>query len=94
MLFYVFDKCDLVEFIINIKDHFVMKDARLKRLGLNIKRQRKNIGLSQEKLAELLNKSRNYIGMVERAEINIPILSLFEFADALKIAPQELLTLD
>ena len=69
-----------------------MKHENLIKLGINIKIRRKSLGLAQEKLAEMVGKSRNYIGMVERAEINIPICSLFELADALKIEPKDLLT--
>ena len=67
-----------------------MKQNYLKKLGRNIKNRRKSLKYSQEKLAELVNKSRNYIGMVERAELNISVSSLFELADALKIQPKEL----
>ena len=52
-------------------------------LGKNIKYYRKQIGFSQEQLAEVLSKSRNYIGMIERAEVNIPIGTLFEIAQIL-----------
>ena len=61
-----------------------------KKLGKNIRDIRKYKGLSQEKLAELVNKTRNYIGMVERAEINVPVLVIFDIAKALNIHPKEL----
>ena len=67
-----------------------MKFAKLKKLGLSIKYARKSKGLSQEELAELINKSRNYVGMIERAEINIPVLTLFEIATSLKIDIKDL----
>ena len=60
-----------------------------KKLGKNIKFIRKNQGLSQENLAELINKSRNYVGMVERAEVNVPISVIFDIAKKLKIHPKE-----
>lgn len=60
-----------------------MKFARLKNLGKSFKFARKSQNLSQEQLAELINKSRNYVGMIERAEINVPILTLFEIAKVL-----------
>ena len=68
-----------------------MKFVKLKKLGLSIKYARKSKGLSQEELAELINKSRNYVGMIERAEINIPVLTLFEIAKSLKIDIKDLL---
>lgn len=60
-----------------------------KRLGKNIKYIRKSKGLSQEKLAELIGKSRNYIGLAERAEVNIPVSVIFDFAKALDVNPKE-----
>ncbi len=60
-----------------------MAKSDLKRLGKNIKFLRKAKGLSQEKLAEMINRSRNYIGMIERAEVNTPVDTLFDIAKAL-----------
>ena len=47
-----------------------MNKAHLKKLGNNIRLARKDKNLSQEKLAELIKKTRNYVGMIEHAEIN------------------------
>lgn len=66
----------------------LMSTKQLKKLGENIRKQRKASSLSQEKLAELIGKSRNYIGMVERAELNISVAALFDFANALKVEPK------
>ncbi len=60
-----------------------MAKSDLKKLGKNIKFLRKAKGLSQEKLAEMINRSRNYIGMIERAEVNAPVDTLFDIAKAL-----------
>lgn len=62
-----------------------MGKSDLKKLGINIKFLRKSKGLSQEKLAEMIKKSRNYIGMIERAEVNTPIATLFDISKSLKI---------
>ena len=62
-----------------------MNKILLKKLGLNIKFERKNKKLSQEKLAELIGKTRNYVGMIERAEINIPVSVLFDISRVLNI---------
>lgn len=66
-----------------------MSRVYLKKLGINIRNARINCGLSQEKLAELLGKTRNYVGMVERAELNVSVKSLFDFAKVLNVEPKE-----
>ena len=33
----------------------------------------------------MLKLSRNYIGMIERAEVNAPVATLFDIAKALKV---------
>ena len=60
----------------------------LKQLGKNIKNARQANKLSQEKLAELIGKTRNYVGMVERAELNISAKAIFDFAQALNVEPK------
>ena len=66
-----------------------MTNEKLKKLGINIKNYRKSARLSQEKMAELLKKSRNYIGMIERAEVNLPSATLFEIAEILNVKPEK-----
>lgn len=62
-----------------------MNKIYLKKLGKNIRDIRKSKNLSQEKLAELIGKSRNYIGMAERAEVNISCAVIFDLAKALNV---------
>jgi DNA-binding XRE family transcriptional regulator len=86
----IFDKSHLVENS-NKKIHNLnMAKSDLKKLGKNIKFLRKAKGLSQEKLAEIINRSRNYIGMIERAEVNTPVDTLFNIAKALHSDIKEL----
>ena len=61
------------------------------RIGNNIRTIRQRKGLSQEKLAELANVHRTYIGMIERAEKNITLVSLEKIANALEVNIEELL---
>ena len=62
--------------------------SRLAQLGKNIaklKNLRLEKGLSQEKLAELVDLSREYITRVERGQKNISLKKLFAIADALEV---------
>ena len=61
------------------------------KIGNNIRTIRQAKGLSQEKLAELANVHRTYIGMIERAEKNITLVSLEKIAMALEVSIKELL---
>ncbi|MDR2952518.1 MAG: helix-turn-helix domain-containing protein [Treponema sp.] len=60
-------------------------------VGKNIKKYRKKLDISQEKLAEKSGLHRTYIGGIERGERNITLDSLQIIAFALNIAPVELL---
>lgn len=66
-------------------------DSILKIFGDNVQRFRKNLQLSQEKLAELAGVHRTYIGMIERAEKNITLCNMEKIANALGIEISDLL---
>ncbi len=63
----------------------------LAQFGQRVKLVRHQRGLSQEKLAELSGLHRTYIGMIERAEKNITLLSIQKIANALNVELKELL---
>jgi len=65
-----------------------MIEKSFRNICQNIKYIRKSKKLSQERLAEMLGVSRNYIGMIERAEVNIPTKTLLEIAFALNVHPK------
>ena len=65
-----------------------MHKPYLKKIGKNIKNARKDKNLSQEKLAEMIGKTRNYIGMVERAETRPSVCALIDIAKALEVEPK------
>ena len=56
-----------------------------------VRAERKRLGISQEKLAELADVHRTYIGMIERGEKNITLLNIEKIAKALKIPSRKLL---
>lgn len=60
-------------------------------VGRNIRRLRRERGLSQEQLADELGVHRTYMGGVERGERNITLQSLERLAARLGVAPVSLL---
>ncbi len=59
-------------------------------MGENIRTYRRNLGWSQEKLAEKADLHRNYIGDVERGEENVSVDTLMRIATALKVGLSDL----
>lgn len=68
-------------------------DLYYKEIGLNIAYYRKLRNLSQLELAEAVNLSRTHISNIEAPNMKtgISLESLFDIAEALQIAPKELL---
>ncbi len=58
---------------------------RLRNLGINIKSERLRRNISQEKLAELTNISRNSISLIETGKINPTILKVIDIANVLNV---------
>jgi transcriptional regulator with XRE-family HTH domain len=59
--------------------------------GKRVRQLRLQRGLSQEKLAELADLHRNYVGGIERGERNVALLNIVALARALKVRPAKLL---
>lgn len=57
----------------------------------NVRLIRNKMGLSQERLADLAELHRTYIGSIERAERNVSIDNIAKIAKALKVKPTDLL---
>ena len=59
--------------------------------GGNVQKYRKKKQVSQEKLAELADVHRTYVGMIERAEKNITLRNMEKIANALGVGIKDLL---
>ncbi len=66
------------------------KNKILKHLGINIKFYRKKLGLTQEKLAEIVNAERSYITALENGNKSPSLYFLYELAEALNIQMKDL----
>ena len=60
------------------------------KLGIKIRVERQKRKMPQEKLAELADLNRNFVGMVERGESNITVKNLESIANAFNIDIREL----
>jgi transcriptional regulator with XRE-family HTH domain len=60
-------------------------------VGSNIRHLRKEVGWSQEQLADACSLHRTYIGAVERGERNISLENIVEISRALRVVAATLL---
>lgn len=67
------------------------KNYIILRFGRKVRMEREKRNLSQEKLAELADVHRTYIGMIERGEKNITLLNIEKLASAFDISTKQLL---
>lgn len=61
------------------------KDEVLRVIGLNIKRARLLKGFTQEELSEKLNKSTNFISLIERGSSGFSLTTLVDLCNILQI---------
>lgn len=61
------------------------KTKILLHFGQRVRKIRKSVGLSQEELSYKSNVNRTYIGMIERGEKNVTLLTMVKIAQALEI---------
>ena len=79
-------KISCIEKFLTIEENNIMEDKnRLRNLGINIKSERLRRDISQEKLAELTNISRNSISLIETGKINPTILKVVDIANVLGV---------
>ena len=78
-------RAHLVIFLSFIVGRNKLRDKRLKLFGIRIRDIRKSKGISQEKLAELSNTDRSYMGRIERGEKNVTLTKIFVISAALDV---------
>lgn len=67
------------------------KSELLKKFGRNVKIERIKKDLTQEQLAEIMDKSQNYIACVECGRQNMSLGKILELSNALEIDIETLL---
>ncbi len=67
------------------------KNELLKKFGKNVKIERIKKDLTQEKLAEKMNVSQNYIASIECGKANMSLAKVLELANGLQINIETLL---
>ncbi|GKS12819.1 hypothetical protein YDYSY3_38190 [Paenibacillus chitinolyticus] len=61
-------------------------------IGIIIRETRKSLGLTQEKLADIIDTAPSYIGAIERGEKNLTIQTIQKFAEAFNMDVFEMLS--
>lgn len=59
--------------------------------GLNARRYRLTLGLSQEAVAERMGVDRAFVSSIERGLQNTTLLTIWQIAQALEVRPSDLL---
>ncbi len=67
-----------------------MSKRDLQKFGKRLKSLRIDRDLTQLELAEILDMSPNFIGMIERGERNTTVENVFKIARALNVKPSNL----
>ena len=81
-----------IEYTIFIRGDVMTKQQQEKyrQLGLNIAYYRKQRGLSQLQLAEIVDISRTHMSRIEIADCAVSLDVVFDICDALQVAPAKL----
>ena len=79
-----------VYLILYYHENYNMSKRDLQKFGKRLKSLRLDRDLTQLELAEILDMSPNFIGMIERGERNTTVENVFNIARALGIKPSNL----
>jgi transcriptional regulator with XRE-family HTH domain len=71
----------------------VLAMAPLTAFGIRLRALREERHLSQEKLAEMADLHRNYVGNLERGNSNVSLLTIVRLAHSLNVKPVKLIEL-
>lgn len=66
------------------------KDEKIKLIGRNIAKFRKEKGLTQNQLSEILDISREHLAKIETAKRGISLSLIFEISKALNVPEKDL----
>ena len=69
-----------------------MARSAQEQFGRRVRTRREELGISQERLAEIAGLHRNYVGSLERGERNVALQNILRLASALKVDPGELVS--
>lgn len=67
------------------------KDELAVTFGTNVRSRRKEVGLSQDRLALVAEIDRSYMGRIERGEVNITLKMVYQLANCLDTNAKSLL---
>lgn len=76
--------------MLKVNDMKIEQIEKYRRLGLNIAYYRKVKGLSQSRLAELLDISRTHMSRIETADCAVSLDVVFDICDVLSVTPDRL----
>ncbi|WP_055665507.1 helix-turn-helix domain-containing protein [Desnuesiella massiliensis] len=57
-----------------------------KKIGERIQKERLGLGLTREKIAEILNLSANFIGQIERGEKKMSLATMVKISECLRVS--------
>jgi DNA-binding XRE family transcriptional regulator len=83
--------CRRIVIILHTSSFTMGRHPDLVKFGERVRQLRQAEGVSQEKLAELAELHRTYIGGIERGERNVALLNILRIAKALNASPCDLL---